>query len=363
MRILIVIWAVSLLLSGCSFSFKDIDKRFFVVAMGIDKSGNPKRPFKVSLKLGIPTSEVNVDEDKFIVIQEESETIAEAIRLLKTKVDKELDLGHTKIFILGKSLAETDVTETLDWLVRRRDVQLISFLAVGDPDAASLLNVSPKSERFPANTLFLTFSQDGVQSSYIFTELLFDFYRRTSEKGLDPYLPIITTKNNLFQIKEVALLDKQKIKLNLTPDETQLLDIFIKNGFHKFSLKLKTEENLLAIAVTKTKGHFSFTGDSANPTLQIHVTIKGVLEETKHPLWGEKLEPYQQAIDQEIEAQIERLFKKMISAGVDPVGIGLHYRASRYVSDKDWEGWLARYPELPIEAHVEVNISSTGVIK
>ncbi|PLS18695.1 hypothetical protein CVD28_06105 [Bacillus sp. M6-12] len=45
--ILCVVLGLAGMLAGCAF--KDIDKRFFVVSMGVDKSNNPKKPFHVSL--------------------------------------------------------------------------------------------------------------------------------------------------------------------------------------------------------------------------------------------------------------------------------------------------------------------------
>ena len=43
-------------LGGCGF--KDIDKRFFVVAMGIDWTGKEDKPYLVTLRLAIPASKL-----------------------------------------------------------------------------------------------------------------------------------------------------------------------------------------------------------------------------------------------------------------------------------------------------------------
>lgn len=363
MRAAAVVLLLSLLLSGCTFAFKDIDKRFFVSAMGIDKTDNPKMPYKISLMLGIPTSKVEAGEEKFQVIRQEAESISQAVRLVKSKVDKELDFGHTKTFILGKALAEDDLTQAKDWLSRRRDFQLIAYLAVGDPDAESILQVSPPSERFPGNTLFLTFSHDGVQSSYIQTAMLFDFYRRTHEKGLDPFLPVIKPDRDKFEVNRVALLDKHKIKYIASPNETQLLDMFAKKGFHKFTLHTRIDSNLLAFSVTDCDAKFGIVRTGSTPAVNITLDLKGIVEETNAPPAVRRMNEYEKALENEVNTAVKRLIRKLISRGVDPIGFGLRYRADRTTTEEEWRRWQAGYRRLPVEVSTRVHIEGTGVLK
>lgn len=92
---------MTLALTGCNF--KDIDRRIFVVAIGIDP-GRKEGTFKVSLKLAIPQGDVTKIDEKMQILTEESDSISEALRRMKSKVEKELDYVHCKSVILGKGL-------------------------------------------------------------------------------------------------------------------------------------------------------------------------------------------------------------------------------------------------------------------
>lgn len=52
-----VVWAILLLffitslITGCGF--KDIDKRMFVVGVGVDKSNSEEKPYKITLKMTV----------------------------------------------------------------------------------------------------------------------------------------------------------------------------------------------------------------------------------------------------------------------------------------------------------------------
>lgn len=87
-------------LSGCGF--KDIDKRIFVVSVGVDPAKNSDKKFLISLKLAVP----NVQEvsNEFVIISEEGDTIAEAVRIMKAEVDKELDFSHAKLIVYNEKI-------------------------------------------------------------------------------------------------------------------------------------------------------------------------------------------------------------------------------------------------------------------
>ncbi|WP_158593995.1 Ger(x)C family spore germination protein [Cohnella faecalis] len=147
------------LCGGCGF--KDIDKRFFVIATGIDLTGKTDTPYRVTLRLAIPYTKTESGEAHTEVETIEGASVAEAIRKLKSHVDKELDFAHCRVILLGKSLAEAGFADSIEWMSRRRDIQQIAYLGIAMPDANSLLKVKIKSERYPGNAFFLMFGKEG----------------------------------------------------------------------------------------------------------------------------------------------------------------------------------------------------------
>ena len=61
-------------------------------------------------------------------------------------MDKELDFGHTKMLVFDKKILEKDMKESLDFFIRRRDFQMVSWVAVGKPSAEKVVKVEPDSE-------------------------------------------------------------------------------------------------------------------------------------------------------------------------------------------------------------------------
>ncbi|MCA0755316.1 hypothetical protein KP806_09660 [Paenibacillus sp. N4] len=244
------------LLGGCGF--KDIDKRFFVVALGIDLTDNEKKPYRITLQLAVPSPKIEPGASMHQIETIDAESISEGVRMLKAYVDKELDFGHCKVFLLGEKLARSGYEDVLQFMSRRRDIQSVADIAIGRPDAESLLKIKPVSERYPGNTLFLSFGSDGTESSYTYVESLSDFSRRAGEEGLDPILPVVMKdKKDSFIMNRTALLNKKKVKLILSPSESQLFNQ-IASDFVKSSMHGNFEGMPLVVSITEIHSRYRF---------------------------------------------------------------------------------------------------------
>lgn len=357
---LLLVSMMLFLLSGCGF--KDIDKRFFVVAIGIDKSENEKKPYRITLQLAIPSPKIEPGASKSLIKSIDAANIAEGVRMMKSYVDKEIDFGHCKIFLLGEKIARTDYDDILQWMTRRRDIQNIAYVAVGMPDAESLLKVTPLSERYPGNTLFLSFGADGTESSYIYVESLADFSRRALEKGLDPLLPVIMKDTSeSFIINRTALLDKKRIRLILSPDDAQLYNQ-IANDFTKSSMHGMFKGMELVVALTEIQSKFHIGKKNGTDTITMNVKMKVVFEEAPYGLYNNQWGVIEQQLSKEYEKSCIALMQKIQKAGVDPFGFGLRYRAN-HPGAEAWKEWESIYPTVKFDAHVDIKIEGTGLIK
>jgi len=352
-----------LMISGCS-SFKDIDKRYYVLAIGLDQTDNKKKPYRVTLKLGIPAEKIQPGEtNKYELVSEDATSIQEAIRLIKTKVDKELDFGHTKVLLFGKSLVSQSIREPLDWFLRRRDIQLIGFMGIGDPSAKDLLSASPKSERLPANSLILSLAHEGTESSYIMTESLSDFHRRLKEKGKDPYMPVIQLRGNTIVINKAAVFDKERMVDILGTEQTRIFNELIRNNI-KFEIKTVTPQLKYNITVQKYKLKYKLLSlQSSEPTIQLDAKIVGQVEESTTPLYEEDWHKLEKMSEDQMKERFLKLLTYLQSKNVDPVGFGLRYRAMGYIDEEDWEKWLDLYPRMKFDVRIHIKLIDTGVIK
>lgn len=365
LRVRLAMLALSSLLlagpSGCGF--RDIDKRFFVVAMGVDPAEQNAKGFKITLRLAVPSPKVEPGAGKNQIVSVEATSIAEAVRLMKAHVDKELDFGHCKLYLLGEKLVDQDYTTIMRWLTRRRDVQSTAYMAVGQPDANSVLQIAPPAERYPGNTIFLMFGKDGTQSSYLVRVYLFDFIRRIEEKGIDPVLPVIRGENEGYVITRLALMDKSKRVLTLNPGETETYDQ-IRNRSRKSTVTALKDGVTLVLSVSSISSSYRIvTKGAGDPVIKLHLNVSGIFEEAPLGIYNEDWKALEATFNRSIKTEFEKLLVKVQKTGTDPFGFGLRYRATHAGNAKTWADWLKLYPKLTFDVTVRTTIDGTGMVK
>lgn len=352
-----------LLVSGCDF--KDIDLRIFVVAIGVDP-GEQEGDLRISLKLAIPQGDVTKIDEKVQILTEESPSISEALRRMKSRVEKELDFVHCKSIILGEGLAGKDIRHVLDWAVRRRDIQLILNFAVGRPEALKVLQVKPEAERIPSNSLIQAMSGQGTESPFITSVYSFQLMRNVYEKGIDPILPIIEAKGkNEFLINKVALLDKQKIRVVLTPNETRLYNLLSRPNLQT-NLPAHYDGGMYQYYTESSSSRYKILNtEKDEPLIRYKVKIKAILEENSEAelVTHSMLKEIEAAGEKELEEDLLALLTKIKSTGLDPFGWGLHYGARHFNNETEMKVWKELYSMLDFQVKAEVNIKYSGMIK
>ncbi|MDD9270094.1 Ger(x)C family spore germination protein [Paenibacillus sp. GCM10023248] len=360
---LLCIFIVICLCGGCGF--KDIDRRFFVVALGIDKSNQPDMKYEITLKLAIPGNNLDLGSAKYEVISQDANSITEAVRFLKSKVDKELDFGHAKVIIFGQSFLKEYGINQMDWLNRRRDIQLVSWVAAGQPSAKDVLSTQISHERLPGNSLLLSFGNTGVESGYVVSEYLFDFYRKKKEWGLDPILPIVQSTSNQYIINKAIVFDKENAKLTISADESRLFNI-MNATINKVELESVGGEENFFVSVDNIKSKFRvYTPKDAPPYVDMNIRLRGVIEESAlGSLDPHQVATYEKEVSEFTEAKIKHLLEKFQKANLDPMGFGLDYRAHHFGSvDEEWRTWQGLYPELEFRVNIQMKLEGVGIVK
>lgn len=348
-----------LVLSACGF--KDIDKRFFVVSIGVDPAKNPAKKYLVSLKFAVPGPSKD-SPNEYQIVSQEANSISEAVRIIKTKVDKEIDFSMAKVIVFSESIVNKKGNAGMYyWFSRRRDIQKIAWVNIGRPSALAVLKVKPKSEYIPSNALFLALGREGSETPYVNPEYLYDMKYRLIERGIDPFLPIIEAKKNLFEINTIGLFNKSNLKLTLAPEETKIIN-FLRNHEEKSAIKVTKGKSIVVINTQKVKTKFKiYTPKGKSPYIIVNVSVTGTLEEASSRVPISKLSIYENAAEKQISKRFTKVLVKLQKAHVDPIGFGLRYR-SRHFNDDDWELWKKIYPNVVFKVHSKVQIEDPGLI-
>ncbi|WP_286231696.1 Ger(x)C family spore germination protein [Neobacillus mesonae] len=359
-RVVCLVFMAVFLAGGCGF--KDIDKRLFVVSIGVDLAKNSTKKYLVSLKFAIPSASKD-QPNEFSIVSEEADSMSEAVRILKTKVDKEIDFSHAKVIVLSEEVVKTTGNAGIYyWFPRRRDIQGIAWVAIGKPSALEVLKVKPKSEQLPSNALFLALGRDGSETPYIIPSLLFDFKYRLIERGIDPILPIIEAQKGIFEINSVGLFNKSKMIIHLAPEETKILN-FIKSKEEKSAVKFMKGKTKIVMDTQTVKAKYKFIHSKGKePYIQVNISVKGSLEETNRRVANNQLSKYEKVAEKMMNKETKKLLKKIQAANVDPLGFGLRYRARSFNKD-DWEQWKKIYPNITFKVDTKVQITDTGLIE
>lgn len=348
--------------AGCAY--KDIDKRYFVAEIGFDKGARPNL-VKVTLKMLIPTSSPKERQKNFQIISAESPSIAESIQKLRAKADKQLDFTQTKGFVIGEALIAESYLPVMDWAILRPDVQKVSFLTIGSPTAADILNKDLNQERIPGNSIFLSMAKLGEDSQYIPDQVhLFDLMFRATEPGIDPVLNILEVQGDSLRINKLCVLDKQKVRVRLKPDETELLSLLMNPHQPNFYISVPYKDHSIVYQIAESEVKYSLGGKPDQPVVRL--SLKSTMLIKSKP-FDRVYTPSEEAelraiVEKKMETLLQRLLTMLRDKDVDPLGFGLRYRAKHWQSKKtELARWKELYPKLIFEVSLKAQISSEDI--
>lgn len=357
---LIVLIGIVLICSSCGF--KDIDKRIFVVAVGVDKPKDEGKQYRVTLKLAIPLgSAKSSPKPEYTYLSEDSDTIAQAVNNLQAHIDKDLEFGHTKVIIFGESMLENDMNEVIDFFNRRRDIQQTSWVAIGKPNAEDVLKTKPAAEMAGANVLFNTFSGIGTESPSIITTYFYEFRRELEALGVDAVLPILETneKKDTLIINKANVLKDKKGALELNPEQAETLNV-LSDRSKKLNFEVKKDDLHFTLFITKLEAKYDILTDPS-PVIKLNVKMSGSVQESKTKLSMKELEKYSKMASEEYKKKAEALLNLFQENKVDPIGFGLRYYATR--RNHGQNDWDKIYPDVKFDVSVKVDVLSTGSIQ
>lgn len=360
-----------ILLSSCGY--KDIDKRYFVVGIAIDQNPDDNKDSKnspsytVNFKLAVASNpDMAQDEAKAsLLIEQKADSMTEAVRLVKAHVDRELDFTQTKAIIFGKTLVqEGRMLPVLDWFMRRRDIQRIAWVGVGEPDAKAVLELKPDSESTAEMNLFHQFGE-GTESSYIVPVPLFVVYKRMQQRGIDLVLPRIEVRerDKLLFIDRAYLFDKKKPVALLTTDETKMYNV-LANKANKLELWTRSNDaKHFALSISKSKTRFKIKQQQHSEdefVFLFKLKLKANVEEMLG-LQKVKQNNIQRVASKQLKKDALAFLQKCQQLNVDPLGIGMRHR-STHVGIEHWEDWKEHYRNATFKVKVDLTITSSGTI-
>lgn len=354
----------SILLTGCSF--KDIDKRAFVVAIGIDPAENDKDSYKVTLKIALSIKSIkDATSASYAYMSKESNSMSDAIRFMESHNGKAIEFGHTRLIAINESLLAEDLHQFMDYFTRRGDIQLISWVAAAKPTAEEILKVEPTTESVASLSLFNFFDHNGSDSPFIVTTFLFEFRRDFFAKGIEAVIPLIETnaeKKELI-INKSVIIKKNHESLNLTAVQTLYYNSLV-NDATGYSYKANLDDLSLLLFVQKFKMTYKIiTRENKPPRADIKIRVIGNVIESSEPLSIYSLDKYNKLVASDLKNVVLDVLTSAQEKELDPIGFGLRYRATRMNNKNTFSEWEKMYPDLEFNIDFKIDIQSLGAIE
>ncbi len=354
--------------TGCDF--KDIDRRVFILAVGIDIDSSNPELVRVSLKAAMPTSGgesggggSSSEKDTSTLYTLSGNSMSNILRKIKSETPLEPDFSHMKLIMFGEQyVKEHDISTVLDFFTRRRDFQNIAWITLGVPSAETVLSVTPKEERIPGNSLFMKFGQ-GSESPYSYKKKLFEMYNDIITPGNSPSCSIMETKNDKIVMNKAAIFSKGKLALELNENETEILNL-LTDKIHLGSLNINLKEKGSPVSISINKGSSKIKVKKSNDSdilCSITPKINATLEELDG-FTGEASE-LTPKFEADLKKQVTALLDKFKENQVDPLHLQMFYWANdkNYMPNKDWLTDI--YPNIKFEINPNIELNHTGTLR
>lgn len=176
-RITAFLMALALLLSSC-FDMRELNQLALVMAVGIDRSeDNPER-FLVTIQVARPgaTGEGAASgggEAPVFTASADGDTIFAAIRNLAQFTSRRIMWAHNNVIVIGRSLAEEDITPVIDFFTRNQELRLRTWVVVArDATAKDFVTAKTGMEDIPANSISALFRFAELPGETVQTDIL-----------------------------------------------------------------------------------------------------------------------------------------------------------------------------------------------
>ncbi|MEH7385828.1 Ger(x)C family spore germination protein [Bacillus sp. JJ1521] len=367
-RIFLII-PLLLMLASCGYQVPLEDTTIvFILGIDLDKDNNliffESHPvFSKGAKAQTETFQVKAD------------TIRDSRKYFDAETAGEVSGAKIQILLLGKRVVEhEDWFPILDTMYRNSNFSINSRVVVVDGEVKDVINYEPESYAqlvmYLKNVIDKNYKRTRTEKGTL-QQLHSSFY----EKGLSPVLSVVK-KDGKLKVKGTALLDDRGKYVDFLDLSESMLVLFIKHrkkhpiSFTSITIPTdKVEKGIfhkddLSFVINNVRSKVKTSYDMDRFTFDLKITMSvNILESLLTVDMNTDEKKLQKIIEERMKTDYEKLFKKIQSHQVDPIGLGLYARAYQYNQFKKVENnWGEAFSKADINVSVKVDIMGMGAI-
>lgn len=375
---MIIIMLVSL--SGCRGSKNELNKLAVVIAIGFDLTPDNKYIFTAQIlnpqkepssAMGMPGKRGQQASSDVIVLSSMGSTPEDAISHMSTELGKTLFFGHSKCIVIGKTLAESDLTLFTDSTLRSYESRPDNPLFVTQGNASDIIKAVPMGEKIPANAIENLINQ---QSSYGYASIVsrLDFANAFSNKSSAPITGLINLQKNstgsIFDMSGTAVFKSGKLIGVLNMNETRGLQ-WIKGNVQEGSItSYIKDKGIVTFDILNSKSVVKPLMIDGKLNMQISISVESNIVEMSAPLdpikYPETMDMLGRVQDEAIEKEIRvalNTAQKKYNADIFDFN-GIIHRDNPGLWNSMKKSWDHIYPYLNVEIIINSKVRRPGTI-
>ncbi len=301
------------------------------------------------------------------VLQASGYTLFDALRNLISVSGFKLYYEHLLYIALGHDLAEQDIAQVLDFMLRNREARGRAWVLVADGRAESVIKTDAATHQNQAimvDEMLKSFRSNG---KYAAVQVI-DLMRSLSGTDEAAYLPRIrvTSERDNLHIHGAAMIKRGKVIADLNDSETRGL-LWLRNKIAStiVVVSLRQQRQYAAIEVIRSKTDIQPIYDGKQLRFKVKVSpIGNIGELTSYTLTPSSYKALEKKFDKVISREILAAIKKARAHQVDVFGF-YDYAHRRY--PRKWRVWQDHWPEVfaraPIRIQVDGRLLHNGQLK
>lgn len=353
----------------------DVNLLAVVIGVGVDRVNGPE-PFRLTVQVVNSASVKGPgeggggQEKPFLLITGQGKSLDEAVNNLAKTAPRKLLFSHSKVIVLGKALAETDITDVTDYFARSRQFRLTNKVVVAEKTAKEVLEAKSDIEKLPAmglDTLLTAAEQNFVYPINLNNFMLY----LNNEVGVS-YAPLVRKAASGVYLQETAVFKNKRLVGLLDENDSKSL-LWIIDKMHGDTVVLPPPrgngENPITVGIleghSKVVSHITDSGI----TMEIVCTAQGDLRETDNLRHDPHSLQLYREISQEVEKVLAARMVRMLARAQKELNADFPGFGERIHNDNpaQWrllkENWDRHFPEIKYTVTFKVTIAKAGVTK
>ncbi len=343
------------LLFGCART-RIIDKISIVHVFGFDQD----KDNLIGTAL-FPDYTANKEGDEIQYLEEQAPTTVSLVSKMAAHTSMPIELAKIRVLLFGKDYAEGGIEDVVDRLLMTPQLGTSIQIAASTHSAKETLKTFKKEKSL---TLYEQIQQN-MEKQNLPEINLHIFLNQFYGEGMDAYVPMLTIdENERIKVEGIGVFKDDKLKLHLTPEQTVIFS-FVKDYRTQATYQINldghyAQREMIVARARRSKKDWDWDQKKEKLNLRLHLQVSLAQIPVRFNVGKQKdIKELEKIIIERLEKEIKDLLATLKENQVDPIGIGNIVRSK----DKTWEkdSFYRKYPSLPIDVKVKVEIINSGL--